>query len=92
MSKIDDGGPAYPTTIRVRETNPETRTGHTCMVTTVKEIPMPGMSLRDWFAGMALNGFQRPSADGSEYANSARIAEAAYDIADAMLSARKEDA
>lgn len=43
-----------------------------------------GMSLRDWFAGQALaqpecSGFSKPS----------EIAEAAYNIADAMLAARE---
>lgn len=43
-----------------------------------------GMSLRDWFAGQALaqpecSGFSKPS----------EIAEAAYNIADAMIAARE---
>jgi hypothetical protein len=41
-----------------------------------------GMSLRDWFAGMALNSF-RAAADP------ARDARLAYQIADAMLMERE---
>lgn len=47
-----------------------------------------GMSLRDWFAGMAL-----ASMDYGWFESSCRIREMAaesYNIADAMLAARKE--
>ena len=44
---------------------------------------IPGMSLRDWFAGMALNSI--PTDD-----DPAIIARDAYAIADAMLAARKK--
>jgi hypothetical protein len=96
MSKIDDGGPAYPTTIRVKETNPATRTGHTCMVTTVKEIPMPGMSLRDWFATAALKatlGHERTFVGLAQGAIiSGQVCASAYEWADAMIAARKGEA
>lgn len=49
-----------------------------------------GMSLRDWFAGMALS-----SMDYGWFGSSTRIremAEESYNIADAMLAARKEGA
>jgi hypothetical protein len=71
----DDGGPAFP--FEERDANGQFR-------------QFSGMTLRDWFAGQALNGCQRPSADGSEYSNAKDIAEAAYSIADAMIAARKE--
>lgn len=41
----------------------------------------PGMSLRDWFAGQALSNMAGSSAD--------QVAKLAYNIADAMLAARK---
>ncbi len=47
---------------------------------------LPGMSLRDWFAGMALQGvLSCPTTDGSD----ASFAKGAYEYADAMLLARK---
>lgn len=62
--------------------------------------PQQGMSLRDWFAGMALQGILaapnefeavQKAARGKSKIERARIA---YDHADAMLAARerKEDA
>jgi hypothetical protein len=76
MTKIDDGGPAFP------HGNP-THGGH------------PGMTLRDWFTGQALNGILSNPAlcDGSEGSleevadGFAKTAEA---IADAMIARRKE--
>ena len=43
-----------------------------------------GMSLRDWFAGMAIT-----AAYGCDDENKENIAAIAYGIADAMLAARK---
>lgn len=56
------------------------------------EIPHPGMTLRDWFAGQALAGMMGNestpfSADVAEV-EPRQIAEACYDLADAMLAAR----
>ena len=49
-----------------------------------------GMSLRDWFAGMAIQGFcSAMSQDYGKRDAPSRYAEDAYDIADAMLAARK---
>ena len=47
--------------------------------------PAPGMSLRDWFAGMVAQGLL---AAGGDYDPSG-LASDAYARADAMLSARK---
>lgn len=76
----NDGGPAFHSiTVKNGDNfNPPIHTYHR------------GMSLRDWFAGQALNGCQRPSADGSEYSSAIGIAQAAYELADAMLAARKD--
>ena len=51
---------------------------------------IPGMTLRDWFAGQALNGVVYMSKDDSDALEdrAAYIAEACYQIADAMLAER----
>jgi len=46
----------------------------------------PGMSLRDWFAGMALSG---ELASSNEYQEPANIALWTYRVADAMLAERE---
>ena len=66
---IDDGGPAFP----VHLDDFRDAVGH----------PLPGMSLRDWFAGMALtNAFTH------EDALTDKVAGWAYELADAMLAER----
>jgi hypothetical protein len=80
-TKINDGGPAFP----LQSIGPDFPPGHVCM------------TLRDWFAGQALNGllsdYQSVGAIGktAKEANAGRIAttaEIAYGYADAMLAAR----
>lgn len=77
MAKIDNGGPAFPV-------------GHPAA-----DEKYHGMSLRDWFAGMALIGlisnsqgvpsdYMRANANEAE-----RLAQIAFCISDAMLSARQ---
>jgi len=52
----------------------------------------PGMTLRDYFAGQALAGFMAnanmPFAPDYAEVEPRQIADASYDIADAMLAAR----
>lgn len=67
----DDGGPAFPC-----HTNP--RPGH------LSDAPK-GMTLRDYFAAKALQGF---AACEEQYSNLDTMAKAAYSWADAMLRAR----
>lgn len=78
MTKINDGGPAFP--------RPEERDGDGCGLREGSD----GMSLRDWFAGQALTGI---IADGFvDYENAGweqRISSSAFFIADAMLKARE---
>lgn len=45
----------------------------------------PGMSLRDWFAGQAVNGLMIDRPIGEPVAT---VAEQAYELADAMLKER----
>ena len=71
MSKPNDGGPAFPLTM------PDYH-GDVPHIT-------EGMSLRDWFAGQALQ-----KASGGNDKSAAAISARAYYIADAMLAARKE--
>lgn len=78
----DNSGPAFPRQ-RQEFINPQTRELHS--------IPYNGgMSLRDWFAGMALQGLisNRDIVDevGNGITNYAR---GSYMIADAMLKARE---
>ena len=53
----------------------------------LKMLPIPAqpISLRDWFAGMALQGFSRNPIRHDDYL----LAKRAYGLADAMLKARE---
>lgn len=77
MTKIDDGGPAFPTDGRIQH-----------------GTPYDGMAMRDWFAGQALAGICANSAWNDAFHASvfAPSAKAAYDMADAMIAARKAGA
>lgn len=76
MNKIDDGGPAFPTdTYRDSDYNQHT-------------AQRAGMTLRDWFAGMALQAVPHIGCGADLDTN--EIALAAFQLADAMLEARKE--
>jgi hypothetical protein len=76
MSKINDGGPAFPSTIQYfpddKNANEE-----------------QGMTLRDWFAGQALAGVTSSVNDEISVGQVEGIAEIAYALADAMLKARE---
>jgi hypothetical protein len=73
MSKINDGGPAFPSTIQYfpddKNANEE-----------------QGMTLRDWFASQAMAGLVPYVVKGATFEN---VAEDAYKAADAMLRARE---
>lgn len=86
----DDGGPAFP------------RSGYTDLNGNMDHGSW-GMSLRDYFAGQALAGVAgyavfdpqgassvKAVANETDSSNSATIAEACYQLADAMLEARKK--
>lgn len=74
MSEKDDGGQAFP------RAEGEITRGH------------DGMSLRDWLAGKAMSGllFAIPESCKGRDVEEHLLAEAAYEIADAMLEARKK--
>lgn len=78
MTKRDDGGPAF---------------GHG----NHEQGGDPGMSLRDWFAGQALVGLlpaeeiaREEDSPIDRCATAREFAEASYEIADAMLTAREK--
>ena len=50
-------------------------------------VPVGGLSIRDWFAGMALQGLL---ANNETSYTPKQNAEEAYSFADAMIAARKE--
>lgn len=75
-SKISDGGPAFPVTVNQVPLNGE----HSEI-----ELEHSGMSLRDWFAGMALQGLLVNTPDGN---NGVEVCLTAYKTADAMIAIR----
>lgn len=79
---INDGGPAFPAT-----------TVHVLADGQVMRFEGPGMSLRDWFAGMALQGMIASHGTAhSAWDTVAPDANAslAYTIANAMLREREQ--
>lgn len=83
MTDVNTGGPAFPVF-------PETGGGHAAA--------FQGMNLRDYFAAKAMQGLLSDGSAINEDTgkklsipdDAALIAVVAYDIADAMLKARKE--
>lgn len=88
-TQINDGGPAFPVAIMARQADGQPMTGY--------DFGVQGMSMRDWLAGMAMNGFMSDSQqiaathmslkEGQSVASEA--AKTSYAIADAMLAARE---
>lgn len=84
MSKINDGGPAHPTLVFARDGKSKN----------FREQRWPGLSLRDHFAGQALNGMLAHATRYRPYEKDRglhwheAIAIEAYELADAMLAAR----
>lgn len=86
--EIDEGGPAFPTAYPIPKVEvlydgkliePESPP---CMI-------VPGMSLRDYFAGQALTALAPPASHVVQYPNS-ELATWSYQIADAMIEERKK--
>lgn len=79
MSERVDGGPAFPASTYDAGSH----------------VPAPGMTLRDWFAGLAMQGWfaARDPGDLHEVLGrdaGADLAGLSYKMADAMLAARSE--
>lgn len=92
MARINDGGPAFPRTGYWPDTS--TAGGedmHAC-IASITEAEK-GMSLRDWFAGQALVGFQAFVVGGWSGRMPAEMAEHiaanCYAVADAMIAHRE---
>lgn len=83
MSKIDNGGPAFPTSVAF---DPGADFGNGMIVRGDK-----GMTLRDWFAGQALVGLlikaDEANSDGWSW-RTGTLAGDAFLFADDMLAAR----
>ena len=75
MSKMEDGGPAFPTKTMEAQDNEIVFTKY------------HGLSIRDWFAGQALVGFGLGTL--SDAYTMKLASDTAYAIADQMLAARK---
>jgi hypothetical protein len=76
MSKVDDGGSAFPI--------PAYEEGTLAGRFSSGHPPQPGMSIRDWFAGQALAGLlASPHTSKID-----KLPELAFCIADAMLKQR----
>ena len=76
-TKIDDGGPAFPCDVQVEDNSGSHYEEHY------------GLTMRDWFAGQALASMTA-APDYSKGPCNQAIADRAYLIADAMLSARNK--
>ncbi len=76
MAKVDDGGPAFPNHKGSHE-----QIGN--IVSGKWESSATGLSVRDYFAAMALQALATSNRDDDA------IATVCYQLADAMLAARK---
>lgn len=89
MSKVDEGGPAFPQ-LCVEACG---RDGHGDVIEPFTSIS-GGMTLRDYFAAQALAGgllrllFDDDPVPGTDYPM--HVSQTAYEFADAMLAVRKE--
>ena len=83
---MKDGGPAFPKQGFRRY--PDGKTYE------VEVDANPGMSIRDWFAGMAMQGLlasmAHPQSIGSDLASYPQLPSQAFEIADAMLKEREK--
>ena len=87
MSKINDGGLAFPG-IRIEQVGTVADFGFTDDESpTYGEINHPGMTLRDWFAGQALSGLL--GGVPVSHLSFKNIGSEAYAYADAMIAARE---
>jgi hypothetical protein len=77
MSALNDGGPAFPV--------PDSHYANGQV-----QYGSNGMTLRDYFAAMALQGIMVGFHDHSYNAQTCAVI--AYDVADAMLEAREQSA
>ena len=86
MSK-DSGGPAFPFEYHNQTGSHQPGFFDSGMLSPGASQQFAGMSLRDYFAAKAMQGICS-HADTWGLATSPKIAQAAYELADAMLAAR----
>jgi hypothetical protein len=85
VSKVNDGGPAFPRPASEWIENGTLREGNDALP------EQDGMMLRDWFAGHALAGHLAWSpTDCSEQGKAVDAAAFAYKVADAMIAEREK--
>lgn len=79
MTRLNDGGPAFPVMHNIDGN-----------LVPSPRVEYMGMSLRDWFAGMALQGLLARGVSNVNLNGRSAISvtDAAYEIADAMILAR----
>jgi hypothetical protein len=77
---IKDGGPAFPHAQRLWDNDAQSWAVHS----------VGGMTLRDWFAGQALEGMMGNSALVDTFSCHPGMAKEAFWLADAMLAAREK--
>jgi hypothetical protein len=75
MSK-ENGGPAFPIEVNCAQSG--------------ARLTMPGMTLRDYFAGQALAGWLASYAGVTQVISHDNTAEESYKFADAMLAEREK--
>lgn len=95
--KIDDGGSALPGA-RAEQVGNLSDYGPTDDdAPTFAEVHHPGMSLRDWLAGKAIGAIIRQCASDLKFRDGRETSEQyfarkSYEVADAMIAARKAGA
>lgn len=87
MSVARDGGPAFPFTYTTDSDTYSTMPNGQ-VVPPGFTVELGGMSLRDWFAGQALSGMSASPNCPKDF-DEHHLARSAYEIADAMLAARR---
>lgn len=85
MNEPNNGGPAFPVDVNYKITTPLHKDSD---LVKMELGHYPGMSLRDWFAGMAIPVLLKAPSNGEDYKT---LANFAYSLADAMLTARKNE-
>jgi hypothetical protein len=78
MTKVSDGGPAFPTSPQISQNN---TTGETV----VYQYLSDGVSIRDYFAAKAMHALLT---NPGIYQSREKFAKDAYEMADAMLAER----
>lgn len=85
MAKINDGGPAFP--VHIENCTDGNMVALGVLLPPGSTVDFQGMTLRDYFAAKAMQGFctQPPE----HFESTQQVAEDAYRLADAMIAARE---